>query len=156
MAAPNPNEAPREYRPYRDSAEVVLEAALDAGEVPEPLRPHYRRRLGHALVWEALEVMETLQGDAETARYSPSGRCGFCECETCREEDEPQDYLTVPLCLVLAVAACAVLYGAVAAGPFLGWWIALKGVFASLLLAACVPVCWWLRPVGESEGRRQK
>ena len=74
VTVPNPNGNPG-IRPGSHtwgalSAHAVLERALDAGYVIDAARPHFRTEMGHALVREALETMEILEGDAQ-----PCQRC---------------------------------------------------------------------------------
>ncbi len=62
------------------SAHAVLERSLDAGYIPESLRPHFHAEMGHALLREALETMEVLgtpfgEGDAEPVKPWPCRRC---------------------------------------------------------------------------------
>ncbi len=70
-----PNERPRSYTRKDPSvdAHLVLERALDAGYIPDSLRPHFHAEMGYALLREALETMEVLEGDAEP-------------CQRCREQ----------------------------------------------------------------------
>lgn len=67
---------PGQEREVMERPHAVLERALDAGYVIEAARPHFRAGMGHALVREALETVEILEGDAQPVK----------PCQQCREK----------------------------------------------------------------------
>ena len=120
-------EAPGPLR-ERDGVPEVLESALDAGEIPEVLRPYYRERLVKALMWEHAEMLD-LFGVAPTPEELECAGCRSRRLASFGGAVRRRRFLAAAL---LAGALAALLFALYAFGsPYLGRWWGIVGFAAA-------------------------